>query len=362
MTDVLLLELSTLLIAVAAAGGIGATGWIWRASSPSAPLPEPPPPPPELPPAPKVTLDPEEVARQLALIRTGHADALYAELARNVRFTSRRELVGRQVTGERFLGVVESESPHPADTIDVRPIRDMAELPRMLPAELAGDEDLLTARLASGEALVQIDVETARISEPVYSPVYEDVIHHVYVLLDISPSMYPQQDVAGWTKAHGTPGDGTGWRLRVSRGVILELLFRARDAGAPFTLRPFDGGVRPARSARTEREALVLVVDLLSMPQGNATNIPAAIRAAVEDFAADGTEQVDVMIVTDGENTDDIDPAAIRGTLDARGMRLHAVMLGAKNEALRDCCDSYQLVEAGEGDKVVLGPLVTRPR
>ncbi len=133
----------------------------------------------------------EERRQQEAVIRLS---VLIQTLANAVPFTSKWVQVGMIKTGERAVGLQIDESPYPADDRDVRPMRDMSELPQMQLAELLGDEDLLLARICEGTALVNVDIRHTPFMEPVHEPMFEERRMLRYLLLDGSGSMMEQTE------------------------------------------------------------------------------------------------------------------------------------------------------------------------
>ena len=86
---------------------------------------------------------------------------------------------------------------------------------------------MLDARLASGEALVRTYMTQTAIMEDVFEPQYEERIKVVYLLLDVSPSMWDE-----------------GWRVPIWKGVTLRLVEKAFETHAPFLVREFANGTR----------------------------------------------------------------------------------------------------------------------
>jgi hypothetical protein len=270
----------------------------------------------------------EEAARR----RNQRMNNVIEQVTQTIQFASRRVYVGRAKTGERFIGTRTEESPYPADGVDVRPIQSLGELPNLLPSEFAFDDDMIDARIASGQALVQTHTKNVPIMQAVYNPVYEDRIRIVYVLLDISPSMYQARY-------------GGAWRPPVWKGITVRLLDKAVEFQAPFYLRQFDQHVRrKLRTVVTPEEATKIKNLVLSLEGGDGTDISKAIFKALADFSKWDYDQADIMIVTDGQD-DGMETDKLRAALEEAGIKLHAIMLGVDNETLRQVCDVYQIIE-----------------
>jgi hypothetical protein len=233
----------------------------------------------------------EAKARQQAEAEA-RLNAVITEVVSHVAFTAKRVQVGMMKTGERAIGVVEAEVPYTSDDTDVRPIQSMSEIPRLMHAELGQPSELMLVRLATGEALVQSNIERTPVYEDVHEPVWEERRRVLYNLRDRSGSM------------HAAP-------VRVV----------------------------------TDKEADGLIHFLMHHSPDGGTNIPRAISAAISDLACESYDQADIVIVTDGEDQAGLEPAKIRKQLKDAKIRLHAILLGADNKALRDCADVYQIIQ-----------------
>ena len=251
-------------------------------------------------------------------------------LTENIQFTHRRVYVGHRKTGEKHLGYRIEEHPYPADNVALRPLRDMSELPQMLPSELALDDDMFDARLATGATMVTIHERHVPVMEDIHEAQYIEKIRIVYVLLDVSPSMFPRH---------------APWRVPLWKSICLTLLDKAMAVEAPFYLREFHQDVkRTLKTAVNNEQADKLRHRIHNAKEGSGTDIQRALMKAIEDFSGQEYDEADIMIVTDGEDTE-IDIDAVRAGLEGAGIRLHAIMLGVSNEHLRACCDVYQIVD-----------------
>ena len=141
-----------------------------------------------------------------------------------------------------------------------------------------------------------------------YRPtVQEGLGASVAILLDNSGSM---EDV---------PGDDAGApKFRIARDVLAQVLeqteaFVARQSGFPVNvgLYVFSSGVERALPIGPyDREKLAAALAKLPAPDG-ATAIGDAMNVAVEDLYGAGTIRKYILVVTDGENTEGRDPAAV---------------------------------------------------
>lgn len=252
-------------------------------------------------------------------------------LCGNVDFTQRKVQVGFQKTGEKFVGVHTKEVPHPADDIDIRPMRDMSEMDRLLPTEHVLDSDQQWMRMVSGEALVTAHVETTMLMEDVHSPQYKMVMQVLYVLWDVSPSMF---------------NDEGRWRVPYWQAVLLTLLRKAMRENVLFLCRPFGNGAAKQIRVATPAQAIAFMRMVMeNPPMIGGTDIGDALNWSIKDYDEVEYDRGDVVLVSDGEHNGDMDPTTVRQAMSASNLRLHAIMLGVNNDLLRQACDVFQIVD-----------------
>lgn len=258
---------------------------------------------------------------------------IISEIASHVAFSRRRVVVGHKTVGRRVVGHIAEESPYPADDIMIRPIGDLGEIPQMLPSERISDHTTQVVRSVTGQALVMANIERRPVTEPIIEPIFREGKQVLYLLLDVSGSMVGQQY-------------GGDWKMPLWRGVSIFLIRRAQKEHAAFLLRTFADDVSELEMAETE--AAAKRVENLIRQQGDrgGTNIGLALRTAIADIRREAYDQAELMILTDGED-DKFDASSVRQELDAANIKLHAVLLGTQNEALRRCADVYQEVLKG---------------
>lgn len=264
-------------------------------------------------------------------------------LTMNIKFTGRKVLVGRRKTGEKFMGVFEEEVPYPCDEIRVRQIMGFHERHLLLPSELAYPPQIVNSRIASGEALVMVHIKQTPDLRELYEPVYETEIKTLYLLIDVSPSMWDDLP------------DRKEWRVPLWRGLAMRLIERALASGAPCVVREFSTGCRERQVIMETAAARLYRKRLWNMPKGNGTDISDAIQTAIRDLQYVEYSTADIMIITDGEDKA-LSASKIRPLLEAANIKLHAIMLGVENNALRECCDMYQILEPD----LTIQPLVKR--
>lgn len=254
--------------------------------------------------------------------------AVIAEVVSHVAFTAKRIQVGTVKTGQRAIGVVEDEVPYTSDDADIRPMRDLTELPQLTHAEFGQPPELMLVRIATGEAQVQTNIECTPVYEDVFEPAWEERRRVLYVLRDRSGSMFE-----------------TVWRIPVWQGIVTALVRRSRQAEAVYLMRDFDDKVFDCIRVTTDEEGEALIRFVCSSTASGGTKIPPAIEAAIKDLSTESYDQADIVIVSDGEDQGGLNPAQISARLRESKIRLHAILLGANNDALRACADVYQIIQ-----------------
>lgn len=253
------------------------------------------------------------------------------EMVAHVQFTGRQVLVGHKKTGSIVTGMEVEEVPWVANGSTTRPIRDASEMHRLAPTEMSLPPALRRGRVASGEALVRVNVQQTPVAEDVIEPIYRTEVRVLYILLDVSPSMW------------NTEG---AWRIPLWQGIMIRLIEKARDAEVPCIIREFSGDVGHPLTINSWREAMRYYQTLFGTKVGSGTNIGAAIRAAIHDFRASGNyDQADIVIVTDGGDHAGMNPTVIRNVMDDAKIRLHAIMVGIENPGLMEAADVYQVID-----------------
>lgn len=258
-------------------------------------------------------------------------DQIIEEVVGHISFTKKKVQIGEETVGENVIGESFEEVSYPADEIDIRPIANMTEFNNIIPNEKMMPMDLQLMRAAAGESMVQVHMERIPMTELVKEPVYKEIKQAVYLLLDVSPSVFP---------GHGYGGD---WMPPYWRGISLSLLRKARQEDAVFIMRTFAekvGHKRLANSNETEQD----VADFIkSLDCRAGTNITNALNRAIRDFEEDKEEydEIDIMIITDGQDRS-LNPVKMRKALMDANIRLHAILLGVENQRLKKCATIYQ--------------------
>ncbi len=292
------------------------------------PMPEPK--PPEIPVRQDGIIDAEELEEEEDDSLLSDKDVV-KQIVGGIGFSAQYVQVGERVVGQRFLGYREEESIYPDDDMTVRPIRDVAEMASLLGSENAQDDDILYARIARGEALVTAYTTQEEVFEDVHEPVMEARRRTLYILLDLSPSMFPKH---------------SRWRWKIWGPLVLMLLQKAFQNQVVFLMRYFGGTVSKLMRAVSQEEVAKLERSIRSAQWISSTDITAAVYTALRDFDDEEYDNAQVVLITDGEhNQGTFNPSKVRKAFDDRNVTLHAILLGVKNDGLRQAAHSYVQVD-----------------
>lgn len=284
----------------------------------------------------------EEAERQRQLERDGEAErarvamekrleAVISQVTAGIAFTSRRVPIGMAKVGDRAVGMRRIECARPADETHVRRIRDLSEITLLLPTEhMEEDDDRWLESLVTGDALVRVHVRFEQILEPIFEMQYQDHVRELYLLLDVSGSMFENEGA---------------WKLPVWQAIVPHVIDRAQAVSAPLLLRVFTDKVRNMHRVLSAKDAVACKRYVRDVVKGGGTDIACAINRAILDFKDEQYDSADIMILTDGEDNRGLDIQATRAALAKARIRLHCTLLGVDNESLRACSDSHVLIE-----------------
>lgn len=258
-------------------------------------------------------------------------DKAVKSIIMNMSIACKRIQVGTQTVGHRITGTRVEEVPWPAKDINIRQSRGPEDFHRRLPSERALPPIIQMTRLLSGEALVQSFQEERQIKEPIVQPVYEHQQSVVYLLLDRSGSMRDP------------------WKPALWKGVAHGLLEQAMEEKALFLMREFDAGVTPLLQASNAEEAVAIHNHISSIYPDGGTVIKTAIEQAIADCIEHDLPEPEIMILTDGQDSS-LNVIDIRKKMGEAGIKLHAILIGTNNKALRAAADLYQ--EIGRDYKI----------
>lgn len=254
------------------------------------------------------------------------------ELVGHVQFVTQRRFIGHEIHLREVEGIQLREVRYPADDFLVRPIQagNLAELSFLLPSERALPPSIRKARFLAGDALVRMPAEAKPLTEEIHVPQYKTHMQVLYVLWDVSPSMFPDHDK---------------WRRPVWQALLLRLQDKALRSEVPLYVRPFGSGVGDLIVSKNAADALAFRDTVMAPPWISGTDIDGAIQWAISDFSSVEYDEGDVVIITDGEDNRGLNTSRIRRALGNARLRLHSIMLGVENDKLRECSDVYQIVE-----------------
>jgi uncharacterized protein with von Willebrand factor type A (vWA) domain len=214
------------------------------------------------------------------------------------------------------------ETPYPADVSEVDAMTSDDDIPRVLPEELAMDDDVFYANLQNDELNITRH----------YKEVQRKKLG--YLLFDVSGSM--REIMSNY-----------GSRIQWAAGIALRLMMHAINGMADYILRFFGPEPYDMHIVRSPIEAKELASILLHMCDQNVgTNIQVALEQAVDDIKAQKTpdlEASDIVLISDGEDSK-LDKDWLASTFIPNGdIRLHVIMIGLENSTLKAYATTYNV-------------------
>lgn len=262
-------------------------------------------------------------------------EQLIASILAHLSLARRQVIVGYRQEQGPVTGFEIVEPGYLTGESEIRFMRDMSELPYMIPGQDTGDELLDLVTLALGERLVEVPIERVPVHSRLEVPITRWAEQIIYLLVDFSPSMYPSHDP---------------WKTPIWRGLCVKLLEHALHQGITVRLRFFDNGVSRLYEAKEPGDYHNLISVVRRVNEGSGTDITNALHQAIEDLQIDSFDAAQIMIITDGEDRS-LSAVDIRQRLDDAGVTLHAVMLGIDNQSLASASHKSQRIpEAGRID------------
>lgn len=206
---------------------------------------------------------------------------------------------------------LESPCEYPEDGIDVRGMRNLSEVTRALPSQMALPEDLFYQRVARGELLIK-EWTTKKERKNI-----------LYFLVDKSGSMGNL----------GYSGYGSRYsRLQWAVSVAIAYLRNMVKNGDIFAFRYFDDNVSDLYIVETPQQGGKLIQHIFDAAgDSGGTDIQRALEQAIHDISHKKDvriEKADIMIITDGESS--IDTAKIQRLLNEHKITLHSVNVGSQ--------------------------------
>jgi len=243
-------------------------------------------------------------------------DELIQKVVDGVVFTTKQ-----MVIGEKKVGTKRVESEIPADDIEVRKMRGLSELPKVLPGSHALPDDIFYGMAATNKLPVVQHIETRDLTEPEYGKAHNVLL----VLQDISGSM--------------EENDRLSWSIRLNQKLIDKCIEQeAEYVLIPFSNYPYDT-VRA--STREELEGLKRRVDEIIYDSGGGTSFDNVLLAVVDILERERFAEKRIILVTDGEDSISDD---VVNRLKKSGANLHSIVIAGENSYLRSISDKYDVL------------------
>tara|TARA_B100000745_G_scaffold82648_2_gene51587 strand:- start:65 stop:1168 length:1104 start_codon:yes stop_codon:yes gene_type:complete len=265
-------------------------------------------------------------------------DERTTEMVSHVNLVNTREKVGVRLTGHKAVGFKRVVRPYPTGQWEVRPITpgDFAQTPNLLPQEHTFPKAVKRLRILTGEALIRVPVEDVVITEPVYEPEYRVHYKALYILWDVSPSMWHQRRPDIWTR------------------LLTLLSHKAEQNGVPMYYRCFGSRTGPLNVVTSPQDHLEFRRRLSRVGQMGGTSLHNPLSRMLSDFGGFEYDEGVVVVVSDGEVNEDLTPFIEE--CKQKRITLHSLMLGTENLPLQEISHTYQTID----DSLVLSPRKTQ--
>jgi uncharacterized protein with von Willebrand factor type A (vWA) domain len=201
------------------------------------------------------------------------------------------------------------------------PINDLADVTHLIPIEYANPSDLFDYRVATGQAQER----------------------HKFDFIQEKKLLYVLEDGSGST-VENQMADGNP-RYIWSRGQVYKLARQALAGQSRFIYRQFDSQPHPLIRVTNPAEAKDFLDYATGIsPSGGGTNIYNAFETAVNDIneGEGDVAKAEILIISDGEDPSMNDTARIQQMLGSK-IRLHVIMIGGENEALKQEATTYKV-------------------
>jgi len=214
-------------------------------------------------------------------------------------------------------GTFYDEINHPSDEMTIDKINKVSDFFRILPSQLATDDDIFYLKLAKKELLYRKYLAKKQRKQA------------LYLLLDVSWSM-------------------EGVKTMFATATALSLIEQAINKEATYFLRFFNTRVSELYKVTNKKDVEKISIKILNNDFfGGGTIIDYAIKTAIDDIKKDKTkfEHVEIMLITDGEDS-------IRTRKDVFvNTKLHTTIIDAENNALKEISDTYTKISSRELSK-----------
>ena len=229
--------------------------------------------------------------------------------------------------GQRVVGAEEHPSPFPADDVEVRPLRNLAEATRAVPATYAYTDDIWYAQAASGQLPIIEHIERVDLTEDVMGKARNVLL----MLQDCSGSM------------------ARGLRIPWSIRLISQLVDKCIKEAGEFILIRFQDIAFEPYVVRTAEEAEQLKRDLPQLlATGGGTSIDGALMNGMDVLEQQRFGEARIVLCTDG--TEAIRMDETRARKNRLSVFLHTIVIGKHHDQLQQISDKYDELLDNEED------------
>ena len=212
------------------------------------------------------------------------------------------------------MGTEISKSEFPDNELSINKMQHASEFFRVLPEQLALDDDIFFMKLAKNDLTVR-EYQTKKQKKQA-----------LYLLIDVSGSM-------------------SGARSVYASATALALVRQAVRSEAIYFLRFFDERPSQLERVQTKDDATRVGQMLVQQPfSGGGTNFDNALRTAIEDIKKDKEtfDKVEIMLITDGD-------CYVTVTKKELGdIKLHSSVIDGHNDTLKQLSETYTMLSTAE--------------
>jgi len=223
----------------------------------------------------------------------------------------------KEIIDSYKVGSTYHRSDFPDNELDISKIKKITDYYKILPTQLALDDDVFYMRLANNDLLIKEYLRKKRRKQA------------LYLLIDVSGSM-------------------AGVRSAYASGTALSLVRQALANEAIYFLRFFDASPSQLYRVQNHEEAAKISELLIKEPfSGGGTNITGAVLTAVKDIKNNKVkfDKVEIMLISDGEDYVGFSKS------DLGEIKLHSTIIAGGNNSLQRVSETYTLLHPGQIQK-----------
>lgn len=276
---------------------------------------------------------PEEIVN--TVINELPRETIIYELSQRLEFTIRTSKTGK------YNDVI-----FPDNGLDISRITQIRDLPKVLPTQLALDDDTFWKKLANKELLKKRYMQR------------QEKRQILYILLDRSGSMGDyslEVNKGGYSY--------TLTKLEVCKAITIAIMKKMIAGEDYFYFRWFEDSPHNLKKVCNKEDAAKFVREIMFQHSTGGTDIMLALQTAANDInvakanpTGDKIDQSDIVLISDGYSNIDVE----KGSRMLNGIDLHSIIVAAKNgrdkegiSRLRQLSKNFLCSKMTEGTEVI---------